>query len=144
MPKPFNASQFAATKFNTAEEKAKWANDLMAFVESGFKPSKWTKALYQRLSKCFMHIAHYDMGGFWDVWFSTPHNQWRWITHIMRGPYYGDPQFTFSDVEKAIASYLTENPGILTTIANRASDAARADDEAEYARLGAKLGKAPH
>ena len=55
----FQPDEFTATKWDTAEVKAKFANDLCRFMAADFKESLFTKALYQRLSMCFGHIAHY-------------------------------------------------------------------------------------
>lgn len=55
----FADDQFTPTKWSTAEEKASFANDLLAFIMSGFPKTKFTQKLYQRLSNCFSHIADY-------------------------------------------------------------------------------------
>ena len=60
MPKrPFDASQFVATEWNSAADKAAFGNTYLHFIESGWKQSLFTKGFYQRLSNCFSHIAHY-------------------------------------------------------------------------------------
>jgi hypothetical protein len=56
---PFVASQFVSTQWNTAEQKAKFGNTYLHFVDSGFERSLFTKQFYSRLSNCFFHIAHY-------------------------------------------------------------------------------------
>jgi hypothetical protein len=63
MPKgPFDASQFVATEWNSAADKAAFGNTYLHFIESGWKRSLFTKGFYQRLSNCFSHIAHYVEG----------------------------------------------------------------------------------
>ena len=62
----------------------------------------FTKKLYPRLSNTFGHIAHYNQGGFWAEWFVEAFDQVRFIEHLLRWPCYGDPEFTFSDVERAL------------------------------------------
>ncbi len=60
MPKgPFTAEEFIATQWNTAENKAVFGNHLLRFIEAGFPQNLFTKTLYNRLSMCFQHIAHY-------------------------------------------------------------------------------------
>ncbi len=66
----FADDQFTPTKWSTAEEKASFANDLLAFIMSGFPKTKFTQKLYQRLSNCFSHIAEYDRDNFYAVWFA--------------------------------------------------------------------------
>lgn len=139
--KPFNESQFTPTQWDTAADKANWANDLIAFIESGFDPKKFTEKLYKRLSMCFSHIAHYNSSGFWGEWFSSPIRQWKWILHIMESSCLGDPAFTYSDVEKAVCAYITHHPDLLETIIAKAKAFERANDEIEFERLKAKLGK---
>ena len=103
MPKgPFTREQFTATPWSTIDEKAQFGNQLFRFIEEGFPQSLFTKALYGRLSQCFQHIAHCDLHGFYAVWFSTPGNQARFLAHILRALCFGDPAYTYSDVEKAI------------------------------------------
>ena len=40
--------------------------------------------------------------GFWAEWFVEAFDQVRFIEHLLRWPCYGDPEFTFSDVERAL------------------------------------------
>jgi hypothetical protein len=58
----FQAESFTPTKWSTAEQKASFANQLMAFIAADFPANKVTKALYNRLSQCFGMIAHYVEG----------------------------------------------------------------------------------
>ncbi len=63
MPKgPFLPSDFTATKFSTAADKAEFGNTLLRFIESEWAPAIFTKSFYNRLSMCFGHIAHYVEG----------------------------------------------------------------------------------
>jgi hypothetical protein len=106
MKKIFVAEQFTPTKFNTAQDKADFANWLIDFMESGFKATKFYKLQYVQLSNCFGHIAHYNKAGFYDHWFETVNKQLMFRANIRQWPCYGDPAFTFSDVEKAIKKHL--------------------------------------
>ena len=56
----FEPDQFIATQWSTAEDKAKFANALMKFIAHEFPRQSFSKALYQRLSNTFGHIAHYQ------------------------------------------------------------------------------------
>jgi hypothetical protein len=103
MPKgPFLPSDFTATKFSTAADKAEFGNTLLRFIESEWASALFTKRFYNRLSMCFGHIAHYNRTQFYEEWFSTLAAQVRFLKHALRFPCYGDPEYTFSDVERAI------------------------------------------
>ncbi len=45
-------------------------NTYLHFIESEWKRSLFTKTFYNRLSMCFGHIAHYDIHGFYETWFT--------------------------------------------------------------------------
>jgi hypothetical protein len=103
MPKgPFLPSDFTATKFSTATDKAEFGNTLLRFIESEWASALFTKSFYNRLSMCFGHIAHYNRTQFYEEWFSSVAAQVRFLKHALRFPCYGDPEYTFSDVERAI------------------------------------------
>jgi len=66
----FQTQDFTPTQWATAEEKAKIANKMTRFILGGFQQGSFTKAMYQRLSNMFCHIAHYNINGFYENWFS--------------------------------------------------------------------------
>ena len=99
---PFLPSDFTATKFSTAADKAEFGNTLLRFIESEWASALFTKSFYNRLSMCFGHIAHYNRTQFYEEWFSSLAAQVRFLKHTLRFPCYGDPEYTFSDVERAI------------------------------------------
>jgi hypothetical protein len=137
-PKPrFTADMFVATKFSTADDKADFANKLMAFIESGFEEKKFTKTLYNRLSMIFAFIAHYDSAGFKAEYFSSTDDKVRFLEQIVSHPCRGDPAFTFSDVEKAVKSRV-RNMGFLGYYAGLARSEAEVAKRAALARLQAK------
>jgi len=103
MPKgPFRPSDFTATKFSTAGDKAEFGNTFLRFIESEWASALFTKSFYNRLSMSFGHIAHYNLAQFYEEWFSSLADQVRFLKHTLRFPCYGDPEYTFSDVERAI------------------------------------------
>jgi len=60
MPKgPFLPSDFTATKFSTAADKAEFGDTLLRFIDSKWASALFTKSFYNRLSMSFGHIAHY-------------------------------------------------------------------------------------
>jgi hypothetical protein len=40
--------------------------------------------------------------GFWEEWFTTEADRVRFLENLLHWPCYGDPKFTFSDVERAL------------------------------------------
>jgi hypothetical protein len=98
----FSSDDFTPTKFSTAEQKAAFANQLLAFIAAGFPEKKFTKALYERLSNCFGFIAHLNRNGFFETFFTCTSDELRFIKALANAPCYGDPAYTLSDVERAI------------------------------------------
>lgn len=108
----FKAEQFTPTKFSTAADKAKFANHFVKFLEDGCRREAFHKWFYRRLSMTFGHIAHYDIHGFYDVWFSSHERQQAFIRRTMLWECYGSPKHTYSDVEGAIIVWITERMGV--------------------------------
>lgn len=100
--KPFDASQFVATQWNSAADKAAFGNTYLHFIESEWKRSLFTKGFYQRLSSCFGHIAHYNQHQFYETWFICDKDRFEFLRNTLAWPCWGDPTFTYSDVERAI------------------------------------------
>lgn len=99
----FEAKQFTPTEWDTAEDKAKFANHFMQFVESGFKESLFQKWFYKRLSMTFGHIAHYNQLGFWETFFTRTEDKVQFLKQTIQHHPCGDPTYTYSDVERAVA-----------------------------------------
>lgn len=106
MKTPFSANQFTPTKWDTSEDKAKFANQFLSFVESGFAQSKFPKWFYKRLSMTFGHIAHYDQGGFFAEFFQTTGDKLRFLRQCSQHSCFGDPTYTYSDVERALRDWM--------------------------------------
>ena len=105
----FAADLFTPTKWDSAADKAKFANKFVSFVQGGFKREDFAKWFYQRLSNCFFHIAHHDVHGFYETWFDTPSCQVRFIENALDFPCYGQPEFNYCDVEKALQDWINTN-----------------------------------
>jgi hypothetical protein len=134
---PFLPSQFIPTKWSTAEDKARFGNTFLHFVESDFARSLFAEKLYSRLSNCFSHIAHYNCSQFYHEWFSSLAAQVRFLEHTLRFPCYGDPQYTFSDVEKEIQREL-RNRNYLAQYQLRLAEEERAGELSLLERLEGK------
>src|SRR5436853_622236 len=102
---PFGAEQFTATEWDSAEDKAKWANAMASWIQRGFPQNGWRKSLYHHLQlHMYGHIAHFNMHGFYSEWFANIHLQLQWLQYAARGGAYGmvgDPAHTWCDVELA-------------------------------------------
>ena len=120
-PGTFQASNFTATQWNTAEDKARMADKLTKFIFNGFQQDSFTKEMYKRLSTMFGHIAEYNIHGFYTVWFDDDAACLKWVENAMRGGVLGfvvgDPAWTWSDVERAIQKWLSDN-GIVEQISS--------------------------
>ena len=120
-PGTFQASNFTATQWNTAEDKARMADKLTKFILNGFQQGSFTKEMYKRLSTMFGHIAEYNLHGFYAVWFKDDAACLKWAENAMRGGVLGfvvgDPAWTWSDVERAIQKWLSDN-GIVEQISS--------------------------
>jgi len=138
MPKgPFLPSDFTATKFSTAADKAEFGNTLLRFIESDWAPALFTKSFYNRLSMCFGHIAHYNRTQFYEEWFSSLAAQVRFLKHTLRFPCYGDPEYTFSDAERAIQREIV-NRNYLARYELRLAEEQQATDLALLRKLESK------
>lgn len=97
-----DAAGFTATKFDSSEDKTKFGNHLLRFIAEDFPATLWTRVFYNRLQLTFANIAHYNQLGFWETWFETTADQVGFLQNIAQYPCWGDPGFTYSDVEEAI------------------------------------------
>ena len=102
----FTAADFTATKWDTGEGKAKFANDLCRFMAKDFKEGLFTRALYRRLSMCWGHIAHYDRTGFFSEFFRDLQGKVAFLEQTLQWRCFGDPTYTYSDVERAVSARL--------------------------------------
>lgn len=135
----FTADQFTATKWDTAADKVWFANQFIKFVESGFEQRHFTDKFYRRLSNTFGHIAHYNRLGFWEEFFTTTEGKVRFLGIALRHPCYGDAAWTYSDVERALQSWLAVD-GTLAKYRDRLAAELEAGERAEFERLRTKFG----
>ena len=128
---------FTATKWDTAEDKAKFLKKLQAFVIQGFQKRQFTLALYRHLINMFGHIAHYNLDGFWDHWFTDVGRQAEWLMHAKQYSAYGDPAWTWSDVERAFREWLhqPEQETLLKSLQETQASLVRAERKEIYLRL---------
>ena len=108
-----NGNEFIPTAHKTSDDKARFANQFIRFLELDFPESAFNQKFYQQLSMCFGHIAHYDKNGFYGTWFGDTRSRLQFIEHTLRYLPVGYPEYTFSDVEKALQQRVVRL-GILT------------------------------
>lgn len=139
---PLTASQFTSTEFDDAATKAKFGNRLLRFIAEDFPKQMWNKAFYKRLSMTFGHIAHYNEHGFWGTFFDSRRDKIDFLGQTQSYPCWGDPAFTYSDVEKVVVKRLKDSGALAHHKALLAQNVETAE-RAEYARLAAKYGPPP-
>ena len=105
----FVAADFVPTHWDTAEQKAKFANALMRFIADDYPRSKFHKDFYRRLSNTFGHIAHYDSAGFYGHFFLTAKDKLEFLEQCAEWPCFGDPTYTYSDVERVVGARLRKS-----------------------------------
>jgi hypothetical protein len=98
----FTAAEFTPKQWTSAEDKAKFANALMKFIANEFPRRSFTRSLYQRLSNTFGHIAHTNVDGFYGAFFERDFDKVVFLEQTLSWPHFGDPTFTFCDVERAV------------------------------------------
>ena len=105
----FVAADFVPTQWDTAEQKAKFANALLTFVAQDFPRSKFHENFYRRLSNTFGHMAHYNCDQFYGHFLRTAEDKLEFLEQCVTWPCHGDPTTTYSDVERAVAARLTQS-----------------------------------
>jgi len=127
---------YTATEFSTTADKQRFERQFKRFVERGFRREDFPKTFYQRLSNCFGFIAHYNVHGFYETYFTTPEGKVDFLLAVTR-TVYGDPAFTFSDVEREVQSWVLVG-GFLEQAQQASASAQEAQERAELTRLQAK------
>jgi hypothetical protein len=135
--KPFDASQFVATQWSSAADKAAFGNTYLHFIESEWKRSLFTKSFCQRLSNCFGHIANYNIHGFYETWFTCDKDRLGFLKNTLSWPCWGDPTFTYSDVERAIKQQVRAR-NYVALYELKAAEELRTSEMAILTRLEAK------
>src|SRR6202453_755790 len=135
----FTAAEFTSTQWTSAEDKAKFANALMKFVANEFPRQSFTRSLYHRLSNTFGHIAHTNIEGFYGAFFERDLDKVVFLEQTLSWPHFGDPTFTFCDVEHAVKRRLRAAK-VIDIFRLLEADATRRRVLATLARLQEKYG----
>jgi hypothetical protein len=131
------AEQFTATRFDTTQAKADFGNQLLAFIAEGFPHKRFTQRFYRVLMQHFGMMAHYDQHRFWGEFFTTTADQVRFLEEITSHPCWGDPAFTFSDLERAVIARLG-NAGLVARLRTVLDHEIEAAERALLNRLQAR------
>lgn len=119
------------------QEKADFANKLCRFIAADFKETLFTKVLYHRLHTTFGLIANYNREGFFSTYFRDLSGKVQFLEDLLEWPCFGDPAFTYSDVEHAIRHRLRQCDLLTAYRALQAADVERRERET-LRRLAAK------
>jgi hypothetical protein len=130
---------FTPTQWDTAKDKVAFANQFVRFVQSDFAARYFTDKFYRRLSNTFGHIANYNRGGFWETFFTTTADKVQFLEQTLQHPCYGDPAWTYSDVERALQTWLRAD-GTLDRYRRRLAQETEAAERAQLAQLQQKYG----
>ena len=101
---------YTATQWSSVKDKEKFVKHFKRFVEKGFPESFFTKWFYIRMSMMRQHIAEFNQQGFYAVWFSTWERRADFLRRWGLMPCFGDPGWTWVDVEEVLAVWLKEHP----------------------------------
>jgi hypothetical protein len=143
MPKgPFVPSEFVPTNFSTAAGKADFGNAFLHFIESGWEETLFAKTFYNRLSNTFGHIAHYNRSTFYSTWFTCDADRLRFLEQTLEWPCWGDAEFTFCDVERALQREIRKR-NYIARYELKAAESLRTAEIAILERLEAKYRPAP-
>ncbi|WP_420238384.1 hypothetical protein ACOBR2_01905 [Telmatobacter bradus] len=144
MPKgPFHPSEFVPTKFSSAQDKADFGNAFLHFIESEWARTAFSKSFYNRLSMCFGNSAHYNLATFYDTWFASDTDRLEFLRHSLQWPCWGDPEYMFCDVERAIQQEIRKR-NYLARYELRAAEAVRSGEIETLRMLEAKYRAVVH
>lgn len=100
---------FTPTQWASAADKQKFALHYISFVQARCPIQKFHEWFYNRLMHMFMHIAHYNRHGFYEVWCSSPEKRFELLRHHLTFAPVGDPAWTWSDVEHELQTWIGES-----------------------------------
>ena len=133
------ADTLTPTKWCSAEDKAKFGSALLKFIAADFPKTGFKKPLYSRLANTFGHIAHNDIYGFYAEFFENAAGKIEFLQQTLQWPCWGDPAYTYCDVERLIQARLRK-AGILAIKQAELAAESRRRELATLERLTAKYG----
>ena len=91
------------------------------------------------ISNTFGHIANHNIDGYYSIFFERDADKVVFLDQTLRWPCYGDPTYTFSDVERAVQRRLRAT-NVIDVFRMREADATHKRELDILARLQAKYG----
>ena len=134
----FDEAQFIGGKFWTGADKAKFANHFTRFLASDCLQTLFTGKFYERLIHTSGHIAHYNRHQFYEHFFSSRLGRIEFLKQTLEHRCFGDPAFTFSDVERALKARI-QGSGLLDFQIVLVRQESERKERAEFARLSRKF-----
>ena len=138
----FEPDQFIATQWSTAEDKAKFANALMKFIAQEFPRPEFQQSSVPTAQQYVRAYRAYNQDGYYSVFFERDADKVVFLDQTLRWPCYGDPTYTFCDVERAVQRRLRA-ANVIEVFRMREADATRKRELDTLARLQAKYGAEP-
>ena len=77
-------TEFKDARFMTAAEKKRVLRQWKLFLKSGFEARLFMKSLYHHLTQHCSFICHYNVGGFYGVYFEDPSANQRFLDQFDR------------------------------------------------------------
>ncbi len=129
----FHADEFTATKWDSSEVKAKFAASISLPLHGcRLQRSLFAKALLSRglLDVLQGHIAHYNRAGFaGGEFFRSQRGKVDFLEQSRAWRCFGDPEYTYSDVEAAVNARLRSCNLLAAYCALRAAEVENAERE---------------
>ena len=104
----FPPEHFHATPHRTAEDKAEFANELVRFMEAGFRPESFSPILYNTLCGLFRFQPALSSESFADLHFSSAQRRLAFMRQIAMHTPVGEPDSTMSDVERIVRAWTVQ------------------------------------
>ncbi len=111
-------------------------------MAADFPRTALSKRLYHRLSMTFGHCAYYDLTGFFSTFFEDTAGKIDFLQQTLQWPCWGDPEYTYSDVERVIQTRLRRS-GLLEVKQGELAGETRRAERATLDRLKAKYEPSP-
>lgn len=74
--------KYISVQFMTAEEKEKVVKAMKSFLKSDFSKTTFTDRLYKHLTLHCGFIAHFNIHGYFDTYFTSPEGKVRWANML--------------------------------------------------------------
>ena len=138
----YKVTDFEATQFATATDKVLFLKALIRFICNHCDRARFTRRVYDGLYQHLGHIAHYNMGGFYDHWFEDLEDQVKFLEHHSSEQVFGD----WRDVAEAFKVWIVslEGAAVLTYYRARLAGRTEKAERQQLATLKVKYEDPPN